>query len=440
MVHYCFNMDSFNSIEYSFDLIKSIQSDIESAYTDLFELAKKINQISDEYKTQSPYHINIIDELYINENAHSRILAKLLQFQGPSGAYEILESFIEFIKRKKKSNEFDQIEVNYPIISQEEERIDLWICDYEANCALIFENKIYGATDQRSQLNRYIRKTKDRKFADENIFVFYLTKYGNEPSAQTWGNEETRLKYENRYMALSYRDDILHWLKDFVVPNIRFKDIYLQCATNQYIDYLEGLFSLRHINKSFNMKIQKIISDRLRLETYNEEGAVKKIEETIENLDETRNHLVQLLSKARRNLWSKYLKDLSKIAEKVAEKYKLVCSVDFVEDEKSNWFIAFAKNRWNLYIVFHRYDDDSFFVFVVLPREERVNYEYSEDTYIFSETNEKRNHPYGWEFYDEYNENPYRLIQDITNGAFENYLSEEVSRILEEIKKNKLIM
>lgn len=327
LVHYCFNMDSFNSIEYSFDLIKSIQSDIESAYTDLFELAKKINQISDEYKTQSPYHINIIDELYINENAHSRILAKLLQFQGPSGAYEILESFIEFIKRKKKSNEFDQIEVNYPIISQEEERIDLWICDYEANCALIFENKIYGATDQRSQLNRYIRKTKDRKFADENIFVFYLTKYGNEPSAQTWGNEETRLKYENRYMALSYRDDILHWLKDFVVPNIRFKDIYLQCATNQYIDYLEGLFSLRHINKSFNMKIQKIISDRLRLETYNEEGAVKKIEETIENLDETRNHLVQLLSKARRNLWSKYLKDLSKIAEKVAEKYKLVCSI-----------------------------------------------------------------------------------------------------------------
>lgn len=433
-------MEDVKSIEYSLHLIDLVQSDIINEYTVLFELAKKVSRIKEEHKGQLPYHINVIDELYINENAHSRILAKLLQFKGPSGTYEILESLIEFIKRKKTSIEFERIKVKSPSITQEEERIDLWICDQEAGNALIFENKIYDATDQESQLFRYIKKTKGCNFAEENIFVFYLTKYGKEPSKQSWGSEETRQKYINRYMSLSYKDDILPWLKDHVLPNVRVKDNYLQCAINQYIDYLEGLFSIRIINKSLNMKIQKIISDRLRLDTYNEKETVKRIEETIENLDETRNHLVQMLSKARRNLWSMYLKDMDEIGTSVADKNKLICSVDFVDEVSSRWYIAFRKNRWDFQIVFHRYDNDSFFVYIGLPREKNVNQDYSEDTYIFEESTEKRSHPYGWEYIDEYNENPDQLMQEIKNGNFEEFLTDEVSRILNEIKQNKLIM
>jgi hypothetical protein len=30
----------------------------------------------------APYHLNIIDELHANENSHSRILVKILQYQG----------------------------------------------------------------------------------------------------------------------------------------------------------------------------------------------------------------------------------------------------------------------------------------------------------------------------------------------------------------------
>ena len=45
---------------------------------------------------KSPYHINIIDELHANENAHTRILIKLLQFS-KSGCFckncSILSSF-----------------------------------------------------------------------------------------------------------------------------------------------------------------------------------------------------------------------------------------------------------------------------------------------------------------------------------------------------------
>ena len=72
--------------------------------------------------------------------------------------------------------------------------------------------------------------------------------------------------------------------------------------------------------------------------------------------------------------------------------------------------------------------------------QKNVNQDYSEDTYIFEESTEKRSHPYGWEYIDEYNENPDQLMQDIKNGNFEEFLTDEVSRILNEINQNKLIM
>jgi len=45
-------------------------------------------------KAEQPYHINVIDLLWANENAHSRILVHLLK-QNVNKKYEILESFIQ---------------------------------------------------------------------------------------------------------------------------------------------------------------------------------------------------------------------------------------------------------------------------------------------------------------------------------------------------------
>ncbi len=434
-------MGTNNSIISSLDLLDSIQSDIGDEYTNLFELAKRVHQIKNDYKSKLPYHINVIDELYINENAHSRILAKLLHFRSSSGAYEILESLIEFIKRKKQSDEFDRIKVIAPSITQEEERIDLWICDHEANNALIFENKIYDAPDQKSQLFRYIKKTKERKFAEDNIFVFYLTKNGNEPSEQTWGNEETKLNFKNRYMPLSYRNDLLPWLKHIVLPNVRIKDKYLQCAINQYVDYLEGLFSIREIYNNLNMEIQKIISDRLQLDSCNEEQVVKKIEDTIENLDETRNHLVQMLAKAKRNLWSLYLPNLTTIVESVASQNRMKSEVGFLDEESSRFYISLFKNKWNMQIVFEKYDEnDDFFVYIGRKGEEYIDEGYTDGKFIFESQTYKRQHPYGWESVEKYNQDSAALMQDIKNGKFEEYLSEEVSDVLDVIRDENLIM
>ena len=57
------------------------------------------------------------------------------------------------------------------------------------NYAIIFENKIYDANDQEAQLSRYIDKTKECHFDENNIFVVYLSQIGNEPNH--FGNEQT---------------------------------------------------------------------------------------------------------------------------------------------------------------------------------------------------------------------------------------------------------
>ena len=45
--------------------------------SETIKLAGILFQKKEELKQELPYHINVIDELHINENAHSRILTQL---------------------------------------------------------------------------------------------------------------------------------------------------------------------------------------------------------------------------------------------------------------------------------------------------------------------------------------------------------------------------
>ena len=57
-----------------------------------------------ELKKHQPYHINLIDELHANENAHTRILVKLLQYQ-KNGSSFVLDSFLRLIEQMMNSEE-----------------------------------------------------------------------------------------------------------------------------------------------------------------------------------------------------------------------------------------------------------------------------------------------------------------------------------------------
>lgn len=432
-------MSDVNHITSSFELLTSIQNDISESFSRLFDINLNVKEEKKNHLSQLPYHINVIDELHINENAHSRILAKILQFRDIRGKYEILESLIDFIKRKKRTKDFNRIRVETPIITQEKERVDLWVRDNKAKCALIFENKIYGAIDQESQLYNYIKATKEHGFENDEIYVFYLTKFGDEPSKQTWGNDETKLLFAPRFMQLSFREDILQWLKNNILPNIRLKDKYLSSAIAQYVDYLEGLFNIRNINKSLNMKLQKIISDKLQLDSYNELEALNIIQETITDFEEVIGVLKQMAPIAKKKLWNLYLNDLNSIVKSICSSRSLQGSVGFLNENESHLYIEFYKENWNLHIIFEKYDDDSLFVYIGIRGENTVKQDIS-DLFIFKEHSYRNEHPYGWEYISQFSQNSDTLMKSIKSGEFEECIKDKLDEILIIINNENVMM
>jgi rubrerythrin len=125
-----------------------------------------------------PYYINLLDELRADENAHSRILAKLLNQKTPCGKFEILESFIKYIKEKakEKTDKFEKIKINDPVITTQKGYIDLWIRDKE-KYAIIVENKIHTEKDEEKQLSNYIEETMRNSFKKEQIWDMLIITY-----------------------------------------------------------------------------------------------------------------------------------------------------------------------------------------------------------------------------------------------------------------------
>jgi hypothetical protein len=232
------------------------------------ELLKLLNDFMEIYDRELPYHINVIDELHADENSHSRIFAKILRFK-KNNKFVFLESFLNDVAKFNLS-------VENPKIKKVDScgRIDIPI--FDEKYVVVIENKVTDkAADQNNedggQLARYIETMTDKKTYNRNIntiYVIYTPKYSREPSKRCWINEEGhsyKKEFEDRFCSLSYRDSIYPWLKEVILPKIENEDKYLKSAVEQYIDYLEGMFSLRTINNKMNMELQEFIKKELKL-------------------------------------------------------------------------------------------------------------------------------------------------------------------------------
>ena len=212
----------------------------------------------------------------MNENANSRILASLLQYN-ENGEYTLLKSFIQ-----NRLGDWE-IDVSEPQISSEDWRIDLLVRE-KGKYAIIFENKIYDAVLQKNQLARYIIKMRIEGFKDEQIYVVFLPPQKYDPTDCSWkvpikecetccdatmcpNVEENSLKtkFKDRFKIITFREDIVTWLEEDVLPNCRQKETYLYTAAMQYLDYLKGYFDLRTINKKMNMELRGYLIEKLQL-------------------------------------------------------------------------------------------------------------------------------------------------------------------------------
>lgn len=289
----------------------------------ILELSKCYCDGKRQFEAKLPYHLNIIDELYINENGHSRILTKLLQYKSESQRYELLESFIQYVYEVTRKESFESIKVCRPKITQEKERIDLWVRDEDY--AIIFENKIYNAADQDAQICRYIDKTREHGYQLDRIYVVYLSQIGNDPEDQSWGSYKD--DFQCRYVNLSFRKDILTWLKTRVLPNVRIKETVLRSAIEQYVDYLDGLFDYRTQNKEIAMEMEKMIVEKLGLKQCTSGfDKVKVLQNEIEGLNELYSMLTNLKDKyyeeAREKQLAPHIREWNEEIEALYPEYK----------------------------------------------------------------------------------------------------------------------
>ena len=286
------------SIESAIDFSNEIVEERLNNVIALYDFFDGFGEIYRREKKRLAYHINIIDELRANENAHSRILGMFLQHNDQKGlGYEILRSFINYIIEKYNEKKgFQKIDIRNPQITVEKRRIDLWIRE-RGKYAVIIENKVRDADDKIKQIERYIDMTIEEGYNEENIYVLYLPPtYEKKPEQQSWGKYYNTDIYNDRYLDLSFRDDILPWLKNAVLPNVRIKERLLISSLEQYIDHLKGVFSLRTINNKMNMKLQEFIKDRLNITNAEPENALLEVLEKEQEIKRSLNQLNQLKS------------------------------------------------------------------------------------------------------------------------------------------------
>ena len=226
--------------------------------------AEELSKIREKERQKLPYNFNLIDELHANENAHTRILLKLLNYN-ISGEYTILKSFLFMICEHNPNLTFPITSIHKPSVDFNKENIDGLIEEPSKDYAIIIENKINWATDQELQLVRYFNTVKQHGIQDRNIFVIYLTLDGSKKvSSNSLPNSlSDELKNGNRFIEMNYRDDILPWLKYTILPEIKIKEHLIESGIRQYIDYLEGRLCLRKSEEPIKIIMNKTINEKL---------------------------------------------------------------------------------------------------------------------------------------------------------------------------------
>lgn len=438
---------------------KSCSEELYSNFQLIDEFAKQYHLL----RLRLPYHINLIDELHVNENANSRILASLLLYDCGDN-YPLLESFINYF-----ASDWN-IEISHPYVTSEQMRIDLLVRE-NGKYAIIFENKIYEAILQKNQIARYIKKLRQEGFNDEQIYVVFLPPYEYEPDNCSWhepqdccdscdrtvceigSNPKIREHFKDRFKIVTFRDDILSWLKEEVVPNCKQKEVYLYTAAMQYLDYLEGYFDLRTINKKMNMELKEFLFEKLLLNNLSDEERLEIINKKTEEINRLLNQMNSIKDEINNKLikqdvesWKSYSSKIQEILSEVGKQLNVKAELIFVDPENcSHLYIRFYEEDWDLSIVFEKWGMDrnrrqNMFVYIGIPVEQVVDVKYANREKIFREKSEKTNHPYGWEWVDIYNQKPKALLKDIDSGQFKSYLLNKVTDILNLIVQKELPM
>ena len=249
-----------------------------------FKLAKELGDYYEEQEAALPFHINVIDELHANENAHTRILTHLLKYK-EDGKHVILVSFL----KQLPTFNVESFDIEKSKVYFNRDNID-GLIEKDGEYAVIIENKIHWAVDQDKQIEKYVNTEIERGIPSDNIWVIYLTRDGRKKVEGYSLTNKTKEILGDRFLEMDYFHNILPWLKETVLPNCRVREEWLESAIKQYIDHLEGLFDIRDSRIGFRKKVQEQIANSIGCTKEMSRGEVyKKFHDYLHTLGELQN-------------------------------------------------------------------------------------------------------------------------------------------------------
>lgn len=248
----------------------------------LLKVAKELNELYKSKKAALPYSINVIRELHANENANSRILRGLLQYSR-KGQYPILQRFIELL-RTIADCPIDISIQNPQLTNEQDNRIDLLIKE-NRSYAIVIENKIWGASDQEEQIERYIDYVIHTGIPKRRIFVVYLTSDGNKKVTDKSLTDKAKkhLGYSRRsngrFICVNFKDDIMPWLDTLGDLEETQNEPLLSSSITLYNDYLKEIFDERKEDVEIEKELMKHLMDKLQI------NSLKELLETWEDVE-----------------------------------------------------------------------------------------------------------------------------------------------------------
>lgn len=258
-------IDGWSNIEELGEAINKLRSIVEPVLirycemiTENLDLAHALGEYYEVQKKSLPFHINVIDELHANENAHTRILTQLLKYR-EDGKYTILKSFLKLLPEF----DVDSFCIDKSCVYFNRDNID-GLIEKDGEYAVIIENKIHWAVDQDKQIERYVKIEIEKGIPQNHIWVIYLTRDGQKKVEKYSLTKETEDILGSRFVELDYLNHILPWLKKSILPNCRMKEEWLMSAIKQYVDHLEGLFGTRESKQTLINSMKKEIENKIK--------------------------------------------------------------------------------------------------------------------------------------------------------------------------------
>lgn len=279
--------------------VNAIAKHENSILSDILRIKGDFTDTLDKLKSELPYTMNLLDEVRPNENAHSRMLIRLLQYSKDDGKYPLLESFLKHI-----GEPFNTLEFETPVFSAEKDRIDGRIRDAgKARQTMIIENKIHGAYEREKQVKRYIEKELNAGY--KKIYVLYLTRSGGGASEQSLPSDLKR-NPDIIYKDINFRDHILKWITE-IEKNYDFtREVLLKSALVQYLNHVQGMFNQREGEREMANKMSDMLIEKFEIDKKsNSYDKIRKISE----FKDYANNMVKYLDEASDKIMFEALKD-----------------------------------------------------------------------------------------------------------------------------------